>query len=324
MEIRRLEQLQLDADTLLHALGADPGSFVTSFILQGLQRGDSRQSIALQVNEMRAEEARNLTDGLPSCSEIDIMDSEPTTNSSYSVHGSAGSSINNDQMCPLEFCDCCQSDSPASPLAKSLDPTAVVSANAIKPPDMDPWTKSGWPKAHVRALIDHVLGWDGMLFCLVWRDLFLKDFEHGGTQYCSSALVNALLALATRSREQAPVINQSLDSSQQRLNTSSDGFFAEATDILPKREGRPNNLADIQALGLLALYEASSNREDQAQELADGFAAAITDLCLHEASLMPEDSSYELARATTYCGALTLLRYARTFAIRSFRHSLTD
>jgi hypothetical protein len=176
-------------------------------------------------------------------------------------------------------------------------------------PAIDSWTNSGWPKAHVQALVDDILGWDGMLFCGVWRDLFLQDFEQDGTRFCSSSLVNALLALATRSRESGQTANQSLDSQPHPVNTNSDGFFAEATALLPKRGGRPTSLADIQALGLLALYEASAGREDRAQGLADEFVASIIDLCLHERSLVSTGRSYQLARTSTYCGALSLLRY---------------
>jgi len=162
-----------------------------------------------------------------------------------------------------------------------------------------------------------------MLFCGVWRDLFLQDFEQDGTRFCSSSLVNALLALATRSRESGQTANQSLDSQPHPVNTNSDGFFAEATALLPKRGGRPTSLADIQALGLLALYEASAGREDRAQGLADEFVASIIDLCLHERSLVSTGRSYQLARTSTYCGALSLLRVLRLSQPQNYQHKET-
>jgi hypothetical protein len=51
VEVKRLERLQCENDTLLEALSSDPGSFVTTLILQALKRGDSRESIARQVTK---------------------------------------------------------------------------------------------------------------------------------------------------------------------------------------------------------------------------------------------------------------------------------
>jgi len=115
----------------------------------------------------------------------------------------------------------------------------------------------------------------------------------------------------TRIRQRDLGVNQSLDFSQLHLNSNSDGFFAEALNLLTKRSGRPNNLADIQALGILTLYEADSDREAEMQKLADEFATAMTDLCLYEASSEPKGDSYERVRVDTYCGSLSLLRILR-------------
>lgn len=310
VEVKRLERLQIDANTLLDALSSDPGSYVTNLILQALQRGDSRESIARKVKEMNADEARSSAGGFL-CLENNLMDSEPAASGSqYSIRHSAGSVMNDDNCSSIAMCD--TENSIITSSVEVLDPVAEASANGFGPPNpnIDPWTKSGWPKSHVRELVDFVLEWDGMLFCLLWKDLFHRDFENGGTQYCSAALVNALLALTMRIKQQDPRMNQQVDFSHQRLNTSSDGFFADAMKLLPSNGGRPKNLADIQALGMLALYEASSDREAETQKLANEFAAAITELCLHEVPTQLKGTGYERVRAYTYCGAISLLRYA--------------
>jgi hypothetical protein len=314
VEVKRLERLQCENDTLLEALSSDPGSFVTTLILQALKRGDSRESIARQVKKMNADEARSSARGSLSL-ENDVMDSEPTTSSSqYSIRHSTGSVMNDDNCSSISMCDTKDSTRPSPvELLEPLDPVAEALANGSGPlnPDVDPWTKSGWPKSHVRELVDFVLERDGMLFCLLRKDLFHQDFENGGTQYCSAALVNALLALATRIKQQDPGVNQPLHFSQQGLMGGSDGFFAEALTLLPKNGSRPNNLADIQALGILALYEASSDHEVGMQKLADEFATAMNDLCLREVSLQLKANSYESVRANTYCGSISLLRILR-------------
>lgn len=316
-EVKRLERLQSESDTLLEGLSSDPGSFVTMLILQALKRGDSRESIARQVNKMNADQARSSAGGSLSL-ENDVMDSEPTTTSSqYSIRHSTGLVMNDDNCLSLAMCNTENSTLPSPvELLDPLDPVAEAPANGFGPlnPNVDPWTKSGWPKSRVRELVDFVLERDGMLSCLLWKDLFHRDFENGGTQYCSAALVNALLALATRIKQEDVGVNQSLEFSQQRLNTRSDGFFAAALNLLPKNGGRPNNLADVQALGILALYEASSDREAEMQKLADEFATAMTDLCLHEVSSQLKADSYGRVRANTYCGSISLLRYAAVWS----------
>jgi len=194
------------------------------------------------------------------------------------------------------------------------DASQPVPSSSVSPtyPSIDPWTNSGWPKSYVREIIDSILGWDGMLFCLIRKDLFSRDFESGGTQFCSSALVNALLALGTRIKEHDhPAPNLARASSTQGSDLSSDGFLEAAVRLLAANGTRPKKLADIQALGLLALYEASSNHEEQAHTFADEYAAAITDVRSQESSSMNigEISARDLE--STYCSAISLHRLLR-------------
>jgi hypothetical protein len=300
-----LERLQLQSDTLLDALSSDPVSSVTSFILQALKRGGSRESIALEINRMKADEARNAAYRPQSYLDNDIINNEPSASGSHYPVPDSTTSTMDDNCSSVVLCDITEASTTTS--TELLGTVGPVPPN-FPDPNLDHWTKSGWPKVYVRKLVDSVLEWDGMLFCLLWKDLFHKDFEKGGTQYCSSALVNALLALATRIKDEGPIMNQSLDFPQQRLNKNSDRFSTEAISLLSENGRRPNNLADIQALGVLALYKASCDREDETQRLASEFAAAIADLCLREDSAQLKDSSYERVRVDAYCGAISLLR----------------
>ena len=245
-----------------------------------------------------------------------VNKSEPTTSGSqYFARGSVGVIIDSENCSPPVFCDSIGASMPSS-LAQ-FDPAIVVSANNTGLPtvNIDVWTYTGWFKSYVRELIDSVLDWDGMIFCVLRRDPFLADFENGGNQYCSSALVNALLALAIQTMGKELDINQSLDFSPQCSNTRSDRFFAEATSMLPEYGARPSNLADTQALGVLALYALSDRREDQAQELAERYVAAAMDLRLYELSTLRNGKDYEKACANAYCGAIALLRGVRIFIL---------
>jgi hypothetical protein len=83
-------------------------------------------------------------------------------------------------------------------------------------------------------------------------------------------------------------------------------FFDEAEALLHK-SGRVDSLPDIQALGVLSLYHVRCGREEEAQQLAGVFVASITALCQRE----PPAGELELRiRTTTYCGAVSLSRYA--------------
>ncbi|KJZ68374.1 hypothetical protein HIM_12234 [Hirsutella minnesotensis 3608] len=181
----------------------------------------------------------------------------------------------------------------------------------------DPWTRAGWSVASVRQLLDALLTWDYLPFCLVCRDPFFRDYYSGSTRYCSSALVNALLALATR------VVNEDTHEAQSPGSgwSRSKAFFDEAEAILHST-GLSDNLPDIQALGILALYQITCGREAEAQELAESFAARIGELCLSEPLLGAEAEEYSKARATSYCGAVSLIRILRMTTGQGFNLSV--
>jgi len=61
---------------------------------------------------------------------------------------------------------------------------------------------------------------------------------------------------------------------------------------------------------MLALYHVSCGREAEARELAQAFKAEITKFCLQEPlEADKQDKQYMQVRATTYCGAVSLVRY---------------
>ncbi|KAH7111007.1 nitrate assimilation regulatory protein nirA, partial [Dactylonectria estremocensis] len=168
-------------------------------------------------------------------------------------------------------------------------------------PDM--WTRTGWTRAHLRHLFDALTTWDYLPFSLLCKDQFLQDYQSGSSRFCSSALVHAVLALASR------LINENDDDA--RLLPSgwlgSKMFLDEAEAILQAR-GPLNRLPDIQALGILSLYQMRCGREAEAHELAEAFVASITELCQREPLMDKEEEQYSRARATTYCGAVSLVR----------------
>ncbi|KJZ68989.1 hypothetical protein HIM_11616 [Hirsutella minnesotensis 3608] len=193
---------------------------------------------------------------------------------------------------------------------------ASFSFDGCSHPQSDRWIRAGWTVASVRQLFDTLMTWDYLPFCLICKDPFLRDYYSGSTRYCSSALVNALLALAIR------VVNENIPETQSPGPgwSRSKAFFDEAEAILHST-GPSDNLADIQALGMLSLYEVTCGREAEAQEFAESFAAQIGELCLQEPSLGAEAEEYSKVRATSYCGAVSLIRMIRMTTSQVFNSS---
>lgn len=167
------------------------------------------------------------------------------------------------------------------------------------------WIPPGWSKSCARQFIDAVLTWDFYPSCFINHWDFIRDYESASGEQCSKALVAALLALATRLASDRIDIGE--EESSNHL-AASNTLFKESTAILQNNKSY-HTLADIQALGVLALYHVRCDRRAEAQELVEEFACAITSLCLGELSTASKDGEYGRARAVTYCGALSMNRY---------------
>ncbi|KJZ70972.1 hypothetical protein HIM_09627 [Hirsutella minnesotensis 3608] len=193
---------------------------------------------------------------------------------------------------------------------------ASFSFDGCSHPQSDRWIRAGWTVTSVRQLFDTLMTWDYLPFCLICKDPFLRDYYSGSTRYCSSALVNALLALAIR------VVNENTPETQSPGPgwSRSKAFFDEAEAILHST-GPSDNLADIQALGMLSLYQVTCGREAEAQEFAESFAAQIGELCLQEPLLGAEAQEYLKVRAISYCGAVSLIRMIRMTTGQVFNSS---
>lgn len=169
---------------------------------------------------------------------------------------------------------------------------------------LDIWTRTGWTKAHIRHLFDAILTWDLLPFCFIPKDLFMRDYHSGSDEFCSSALVHALLALATR------IVNENNDDiTVLPAGWFGSRFFFREAEANIQRCGPSNSLPNIQALGILSLYQIRCGRESEAQRLAKGFVTGMTELCRHE-PLVGKDKQYARVRAATHCGAVSLTRYA--------------
>lgn len=166
------------------------------------------------------------------------------------------------------------------------------------------WVTFGWSKSYAQELIDDVLAWDFFPSCFICQEHFKQEYKGDSGEQCSRSLVAALLSLAMRLTGNRAGIarGHSFD-----YLAASDFLFEEATELL-QRNRYSRNLADIQTLGALSLFHLRCGQEAQAQDLAEEFACAITNLCLTPCPAS-KGSGYKRARAVTYCGAISLNRY---------------
>ena len=132
----------------------------------------------------------------------------------------------------------------------------------------DPTTS--WTKVTKNAeLITHLLNmyftWHYPYFTILSKDLFWNEFKQGKpsrdsrhkTEYCTSLLVNAMLALACHFTARPAARANPEDSS-----TAGDHFFKEAKNLmLINDEHEKPRLATVQALALLSVREAGCGRE---------------------------------------------------------------
>lgn len=193
--------------------------------------------------------------------------------------------------------------------APSIDSPAAESPSS----QQDTWTSCGWPKAYVRRLILLVLDWDGLPLCMVDKELFLRDFESGTGQFCSSALVSALLAIITRLLSEA----HKQDEAPTRADVPASEAFVQKSSAHLRREGVAlDNLPDVQAVAVLALYEASFGEDVRAANLIHEYTVAMADLCFNKPT-PPSATSYDEVRSNAYRGAISLRRYAFSTATQS-------
>lgn len=196
------------------------------------------------------------------------------------------------------------------PLVQAPEPSSILSLPPL-PLDAytsqshaDTWTRTGWTRAHIRHLYDAILTWDPLPFCLVPKDLFLRDYQSGSDQFCSSALVHAILAIAAR------IVNENNDEAiVLPAGWFGSHLFSREAEALTRDRDSSSSLPDIQALGLLSLYHLRCGQEAEAQRLAEAFTTGITELIQRNPSERAEDQ-YAKVLATTHSGANFLKRYA--------------
>lgn len=153
-------------------------------------------------------------------------------------------------------------------------------------------------------LVQHLLAlyfcWEYPTFASLSKEHFLKDFQDGRTRYCSSILVNALLALGCRFSSH-PATRATPDDP----STSGDHFFGECERLL-REEGDHYRMTTIQALGLMSIREASCGRDSESWYYAGQSMRLAIELGLHIDKGGGEDDDETAVRSATFWGAYSL------------------
>lgn len=175
--------------------------------------------------------------------------------------------------------------------------------------ETDTWTRTGWTKAHIRHLFGVLLTWDQLGFCLLCQDLLLQAYESGSREFCSSSLVNAKLALASR------LVNETDEDDILPSGWLGSKYFYNEAKALLQDNMPSDSLPHIQTLGVLSLYEIRCGRQAEACEFAGSFLSKITKL-LHEAmDERQREDSFIRARNNSFYGAVSLVRCAENSSL---------
>jgi hypothetical protein len=165
------------------------------------------------------------------------------------------------------------------------------------------WTEM----THDIRLVEHLMAlyfcWEYPTFASLSKEHFIADFRAGMPRYCSSLLVNAMLALGCRFSD---LPESRADPSDPA--TSGDHFFAEAKRLLA--EDDHSSLTTIQAIGLMSIREISFGRDTESFYYAGQAIRLAVEAGLHmevdQEELKSSQHGTEGVRAATFWGAFAL------------------
>ena len=154
-----------------------------------------------------------------------------------------------------------------------------------------------------QELIEHLLSlyfvWEYPIFATLSKKHFLADFRSGSHTYCSSLLVNALLAIGCSFSDRREA---RMDAEKEE--TAGDHFFQEVKRLLSDQRGQ--SLETVQVLGLMSIREARCGRESESWFFAGQSIRLAIEMGLHINSLQNLTNAENEVRTATFWGAFTL------------------
>lgn len=158
------------------------------------------------------------------------------------------------------------------------------------------------------GLVQHLLAlyfcWEYPTFASLSKEHFLKDFMEGRPRFCSSILVNALLALGCRFSSQPNTRSNPDDP-----HTSGNHFFKECQRLYYQEQNH-HKLTTIQALGIMSIREASCGRDSESWYYAGQSIRLAIEMGLHRLQDDGQDDDESAVQSATFWGAFALDQYA--------------
>ncbi|KAK4231468.1 nitrogen assimilation transcription factor nit-4 [Podospora fimiseda] len=154
------------------------------------------------------------------------------------------------------------------------------------------------------GLVQHLLAlyfcWEYPTFASLSKEHFLRDFADSRPRFCSSILVNALLALGCRFSSKPNTRAHPNDP-----YSSGDHFFKECQRLL-QQEDNHHKLTTIQALGIMSIREASCGRDSESWYYAGQSIRLAIEMGLHRIQDDGKDDDESAVQAATFWGAFAL------------------
>lgn len=136
------------------------------------------------------------------------------------------------------------------------------------------WTKVTRDAELVEHLMSLYFCWQHPFYVLFSQECFRHDMARGRPKYCSSLLVNAILACACLFSDRPQAL-----ADVENPRTAGDHFFAEARRLLFADER--SSLTTVQALGVMSIREAICSRDSAGYRYAGRCMRMALELGLH-------------------------------------------
>ncbi|KAK8045472.1 hypothetical protein PG993_005496 [Apiospora rasikravindrae] len=167
--------------------------------------------------------------------------------------------------------------------------------------DMNPrtWTSVTQDMSLVQHLLALYFCWEYPIFATIHKEYFLADFLSGRQRYCSTGLVNAILALGCLFSSEA-----GSDCNPVYLRSLSDQFFKQSLRSSAQASTQ-YSLVNIQALGILSLRELRCGRNAEGRYYAGQSMRLAIEMGLNKVGHDGEEGHVAVA-TTTFWGAFAL------------------
>jgi hypothetical protein len=294
----QIEQLQLYKQQSQKVFDALKSGHQSEDIIGQLQNGDSVEEMSTRLTRIASDPAGYK---LLSNSFQDMMSAVPNfAGSSGTTYGERSALVDPLERPPDENIDLARQFGQHVILGDEQDSQEFLHDHGPKH-NHESWTKVGSDGALIEHLFALYFCWEYPIFATVSKEHFMEDFRKGNPRYCSSLLVNALLALACRFSDRP-----STRSNPDDHTTAGDAFFAEALKLF-NEDLDHHTLTTIQALGLMSIREASCGRITESYFLSGQSICLAVEMGLHVASNSEHVNEDERSvRASTFWGALSL------------------